>query len=64
MRKKFSEAKIFEALKEYNSGVSALEVCRKYGVGKSTLYNWQAKYRDMSLSDIAKLKILTEENRR
>lgn len=64
MRKKYSEAKIFEVLKEYNSGVPALELCRKYGIGKSTLYNWQCKYRDMSLSDIAQLKILQEENRK
>ncbi len=38
MSTKFSEAKILEVLKEYNSGINALEVCRKHVVGKSTLY--------------------------
>lgn len=64
MKKKHSEAKILEALKEYNSGIAALEVCRKHGISKATLYNWNGKYRDMSLSDISKLKIITEENRK
>jgi putative transposase len=64
MSTKFSEAKILEVLKEYNSGINALEVCRKHAVGKSTLYKWNNKYRDMTLSDISKLKILSEENRK
>ena len=50
MSTKFSEAKILEVLKEYNSGINALEVCRKHAVGKSTLYKWNNKYRDMTLS--------------
>ncbi|NBV06829.1 MAG: transposase [Proteobacteria bacterium] len=62
--KQYSESKILEVLKEYNSGVSGLEVCRKYNIAKSTLYKWSNKYRDMSLSDISKLKILAEENRK
>ncbi len=47
--KKYSEAKILEVLKEYNSGVGGLEVCRKHNIAKSTLYKWSNKYRDMSL---------------
>ena len=62
--KQYSEAKILEVLKEYNSGVGGLEVCRKHNIAKSTLYKWSNKYRDMSLSDISKLKILSEENRK
>lgn len=62
--RQYSEAKILEVLKEYNSGICALEVCRKHNIGKSTLYKWSNKYRDMSLSDISKLKILAEENRK
>ncbi len=64
MRKKHSEAKILEVLKEYNSGVNALEVCRRHNISKGSLYKWNQKYRDMSISDLSKLKILTEENRK
>jgi putative transposase len=62
--KQYSESKILEVLKEYNSGVGALEMCRKNNIAKSTLYKWSNKYRDMSFSDISKLKILSEENRK
>lgn len=62
--KQYSEAKILEVLKEYNSGIAALEVCRRHNIAKSTLYKWGNKYRDMSLSDISKLKMLSEENRK
>ena len=61
---RYSEAKIFEILKEYQSGIDIAQICRKYGVGKSTLYKWNNKYKDMELSDIKKLKSLIEENRK
>ena len=35
--KKYSEAKILEVLKGYNSGVGALEVYRKHNIAKSRL---------------------------
>jgi len=60
----YSEVKIFEILKEYKSGVNVLEICRRHGVSKSAIYKWNNKYQDMELSDIKKLKSLTEENRR
>ena len=62
--KQYSESKILEVLKEYNSGVNGLEICRKRNIAKSTLYKWSNKYRDMSLSDISNLKILAEEKRK
>ena len=64
MFKKHSESKILSVLKEYQSGIGSLELCRKHGISKATLYKWKSKYQDMSLSDISRLKILTEENRK
>ena len=61
MFKKHSESKILSVLKEYQSGIGSLELCRKHGISKATLYKWKSKYQDMSLSDISRLKILTEE---
>lgn len=34
-------------LKEYRVGVAAVELTRKYGIGKSKIYPWQTKYEDM-----------------
>jgi len=40
------------------------EVCREYGRSDATCYNWKTKYGGMEISDIRKLKELTDENRR
>ncbi len=64
MFKKHNESKILAVLREYQSGIGSLELCRKHGISKATLYKWKSKYQDMSLSDISRLKILAEENRK
>lgn len=64
MRKKYSEAKILEIVKEYQSGVSGAEVSRKYGIARGTIYEWSRQYQGMSQSDISQLKILREENKK
>ena len=44
-KKRFNEAQVLNVLKEYESGVSAIDLSRKYGVGESTIYAWQSKKR-------------------
>ena len=63
-KKNFSEAQIVSILKEAQSGVKIIDVCRKYGISDATYYNWKSKYANMSVSDIKRLKELEEENRR
>lgn len=65
MRKsKFSEAQIFDILKEHEAGLTAAEVARKYDISAQTLYRWKSKYGGMELSEVKRLKALEEENRR
>lgn len=65
MKKKiFTEAQIVSALKQYEGGREALDVCREYGISKATLYNWRKKYSGMESSHIRELKHLQDENRR
>jgi len=61
---RYKEEQIIRILKEAESGVKVLELCRKYGMSDATFYNWKAKYGGMSVSDIRRLKVLEEENRR
>lgn len=61
---KLSEAKIFEILKEGESGIVIDEVCRKHGISVSTYYKLKSKYSGMELSDLRKLRQLEEENNR
>ncbi len=59
-----SESKIFQILKEAESGVPVPELCRKHGMSDASFYNWRAKYGGMKASDMKRLKELEEENRR
>jgi putative transposase len=63
-RSKYGEEQIIGILKEHEAGVSAAELCRKYGVSDATFYKWRSKYGGMEVSDARKLKALEEENRK
>ena len=63
-RTKFTEAQIVAALKEFEAGKSAADICRGMGINKQTFYNWKNKYSGMETQDLKRLKELEEENRR
>jgi len=63
MKKRYNEEQIVRILNEAANGKSA-DVCRKYGVSDGTLYNWKKKYGGMEVSDVRKLRMLEEENRK
>ena len=62
-RSRFREERIIGILKEHQAGLSAQELCRKYGVSDATFYKWRSKYGGMELSDARKLRALEDENR-
>jgi putative transposase len=65
MRKsRFTEEQIIGALKEHAAGLSAAELCRKYGVSDATFYKWRSRYGGMEISDARRLKGLEDENRK
>jgi putative transposase len=61
---KFTETQIVNALKEYEAGKSAADICRELQINKQTFYNWKKKYSGMESQDLKRLKELEEENRR
>ena len=63
-RSRFTEEQIIKLLKEHAAGLSASELCRKYGVSDATFYKWRSRYGGMGISDARKLKALEDENRR
>ena len=63
-RKRYTEEQIIAVLKEGEAGVSARELCRKYGMSDGAYYNWKAKYAGMTVSELKRLKGLEDENRR
>jgi len=63
-RKRYTEEQIIAVLKEAQSGMSTPEVCRKHGISDATFYNWRAKYGGLEISDVRRLRMLEEENRK
>ena len=63
-RSRYSEEQIIKILKEAETGIPLLDLCRKYGIGKSTFYKWRSKYGGLDVSDVKRLKALEAENRR
>jgi putative transposase len=63
-RSRFSEEQIIWILKEHQAGLSAAEICRRYGISDATFYNWRNKYGGMDVPDAKRLKALEDENRK
>lgn len=62
MKKRLTEEQIIGILKETEAGMKVAEVCRKYGIGEATYYNWKAKFGRMTVSDAQRLRALEQEN--
>jgi len=62
--KRMSEEQIIGALKEAEAGLPIADLCRKYGIHQTTLYNWKAKYGGLTVSEAKRLRTLEDENRR
>jgi putative transposase len=61
---RISEAKVFEILQEGTAGIPLDEICRKYGISRSTYYKLRSKYEGMELSDLKRLRQLEDENQK
>ncbi len=63
-KSRFSTDQIIGILKEQEAGVNPLDLARKHGVSRDTIYRWKAKYGGMDVSDARRLRELEDENRR
>lgn len=62
--KRFSKEQIIGILKESNAGTPTKDLCRRHGISEGTFYRWEAKYADMDISEVRRLKDLEAENTR
>ena len=64
MQDRFTQAQIINIIKEQESGLTVLAICRKHSIGDSTFYRWKAKYGGMNASEAQQLKHLEQENQK
>jgi len=62
--RKYNEEQIITVLREAEAGARVVDLCRKYGMSDATYYNWKAKYAGLTVSELKRLKVLEDENRR
>ena len=60
--RRYSEARIFQILKEVEAGCPVVDVARKHGVSPATIHRWKSRYSGMTLSELRRLKALEDEN--
>ena len=57
MRKsRFNEAQIIGMIKEQESGLQTVEICRKDGLSPATFYKLKGKYGGMEVSDTTEVQ--------
>jgi putative transposase len=62
MKRRFSDDQIIRMIKEYEAGVKAQELCRRYGISDAALYKYLVKFGGTNVSDAKKLWALEEKN--
>ena len=63
-KKRLNEIQILNVLKEYEAGVPATDLSRKYGISESAIYVWSSKYAGMEVTELKRLRQLEDENNR
>ena len=63
-KSRFTDQQITFALKQADSGVPVEEVCRKLGISQQTFYRWKKKFGGLDVSEVRRLKLLEEENKK
>lgn len=61
-KSKFTESQIVAILKEADSGIKVIDVCRKHGISQPTYYNWKSKYGGLGVSELKRIKELEAEH--
>lgn len=64
MKRRYTDEQIIGILKEHEAGLTAKDLCRKYGMSDATFCKWKAKFSGMEVNEARRLRDLEDENRR
>lgn len=63
-KSRFTDSQIAGAIKQHELGVPVADIGRKMGIADATFYQWKKKYGSLDPSELKKLHVLEEENKR
>ena len=63
-KSKFSDSQILSILKQNESGISVVDLCREHGISSASFYKWRSKFGGMDASMMKRMKELESENTR
>jgi putative transposase len=64
MKQRFTEEQIIKTLTRLKKGEKAKDLGRELGVSQHSIYNWRAKFSDMTVNEAKRLRELELENSR
>jgi len=63
-KSRFTDEQIAFALRQAETGTPVKEIIRKMGITEPTFYRWKKLYGGLGPSEVRRLKMLEDENRR
>jgi putative transposase len=63
-RSRYTAEQVAFAMRQAESGTPVSEICRKMGIAEQTFYRWKKRFAGMGISEVRKLRVLEEENRK
>ena len=61
---KFTPEQMVHILRQGDSGVPVVELCRQHGISEQTCYLWKKRFGDLGTAEVRELRQLREENRK
>src|SRR5215467_5967616 len=61
---KFTPEQMVHILRQGDSGVPVVELCRQHGISEQTYYRWKKRFGDLGTTEVRELRQLREENRK
>jgi len=62
-KSRYSEEQVVMILRE-GRGMKVKEVCAKHNISEPTYYGWKKKYGEMEVSEVRRMRAMSEENSR
>lgn len=61
---KYTEEQIVFAVHQVEAREPVADVCRRLGISQQTIYTWKKMYGGLGTSELRRLKLLEDENRK